>query len=39
MNSQITSYSRGLKVEIPSQGVDDVTEALVGGVDGPQKQP
>lgn len=39
MNSQITSYSRDLRVAIPSQGVHDVTEAVVGAVDGPQKQP
>ena len=39
MNAEITSYSRSLKVRIPSQGVYDVTDAVVGVMDGLQKQP
>lgn len=39
MKAQVTAYSPDLKVEVPSQGVVDVTEAIVGATDGLQKQP
>lgn len=39
MNAEITSYSRNLKVKIPSQGVHDVTDAVVGAMDGLPTQP
>ena len=39
LQARITAYSRDLKVKIPSQGVYDVTKAVVGAVDGLPRRP
>ena len=39
MHAEVTSYSRAIKVKVPSRGVYDVTDAVVGAMDGLQRQP